>query len=120
MNLLLEFTIKISLVVGVGLLAASLLHRRSASLRHWMLAASLAAALATPLLVQWAPAWRLPVVAPVQPNAGTTAAPGTTNRREPRIAITTSAVGRLRVGWSGADMASHLSLLIDHWAAGTP
>ena len=48
MNLLLEFAIKISLVVALGLLAASLLRRRSAALRHWLLAASMAAALATP------------------------------------------------------------------------
>ena len=89
MNLLLEFAIKISLVVALGLLSAWLLHRRSAALRHWMLAASMAAALATPLLMQFAPAWRLPVsvsIESVDPAVGH----ATTNQREPRIRITTS------------------------------
>ena len=89
MNLLLEFAIKISLVVALGLLSASLFHRRSAALRHWMLAASMAVALATPLLMQFAPAWRLPVTAStesVDPAVGQ----ATTSRREPRIRITTS------------------------------
>ena len=39
MNLLLEFAIKISLVVALGLLAAALVRRRSAALRHGILAA---------------------------------------------------------------------------------
>ena len=51
MNLLLELAIKISLVVALGLLAASLLRRQSAALRHWMLASAIASALATPLLM---------------------------------------------------------------------
>jgi beta-lactamase regulating signal transducer with metallopeptidase domain len=88
-NLLLEFAIKISLVVALGLLAASLLHRRSAALRHWMLAASMATALATPLLMQFAPAWRLPVSAQVEPlDQASGRQP--TSRREPRIGISTS------------------------------
>ena len=88
MNLLLEFAIKISLVVAVGLLAASLLHRRSAALRHWLLAASMAAALATPLLTQFAPAWRLPVSGPIASNSPAPVQP--TSRSKPRIGITTS------------------------------
>lgn len=96
MNLLLEFAIKISLVVALGLLAASVLHRRSAALRHWMLTASMAAALATPLLMQVAPAWRLPVsanVAPVDHVSGRELTSG----RAPRIGITTSVEAESRI-----------------------
>lgn len=89
MNLLLEFTIKISLVVALGLLSAWLLHRGSAALRHWMLAASMAAALATPLLMQVAPAWRLPVSASIE-SVDRAVGQATTSRREPRIRIATS------------------------------
>ena len=90
MNLLLELTIKISLVVALGLLAASVLHRRSAALRHWMLAASMAAALATPLLMQLAPAWTLPVFARVAPADHSSGRPPANGGHAPRIGITTS------------------------------
>jgi TonB family protein len=89
MTLLLELTIKISLVVATGLLAASVLHRRSAALRHWMLAAAMAAALATPLLMQLAPTWTLPVfaqVAPVDHSPAPQPAKGATSR----VGLTTS------------------------------
>src|SRR5262245_28045144 len=87
MNLLFEFAIKISLVVALGLLAASLLHRRSAALRHWFLASAIALALATPLLMGVAPSWTLPVAAPV---AADRAATQSTSSRAPRIGITTT------------------------------
>jgi TonB family protein len=63
MTVLIETAIKISLVVALGLLAAALLRRGSAAQRHWMLAASMAAALATPLMMGLAPSWSLPVAA---------------------------------------------------------
>jgi beta-lactamase regulating signal transducer with metallopeptidase domain len=96
MNLLLEFAIKISLVVALGLLAASVLHRRSAALRHWMLTASMAAALATPLLMQVAPAWRLPVSANVAP-VDHVSRRELTSGRAPRIGITTSVEAESRI-----------------------
>ncbi len=61
MSFLLETAIKISLVTGLGLVAVMLLRRGSAALRHWMLAAALLTALATPLLTRLAPSWSLPV-----------------------------------------------------------
>ena len=96
MNLLLEFIIKISLVVALGLLAASVLHRRSAALRHWMLTASMAAALATPLLMQVAPAWRLPVSANVAPVDHVSGREPTSGRAS-RIGITTSVEAESRI-----------------------
>ena len=118
MNLLLEFAIKISLVVALGLLSASLFHRRSAALRHWMLAASMAVALATPLLMQFAPAWRLPVAAStesVDPAVGQ----ATTIRREPRIRITTS-VDAESAGAASRSVPFETSvILLAIWVVGT-
>jgi beta-lactamase regulating signal transducer with metallopeptidase domain len=118
MNLLLEFAIKITLVVALGLLAASVLHRRSASLRHWLLAASMAAALATPLLVQWAPAWRLPVATSVESNARSIAPPQTTSRREPRIGITTSVDPESLSAASRQQPVDPTSIVIAVWMVG--
>jgi beta-lactamase regulating signal transducer with metallopeptidase domain len=118
MNLLLETAIKVSLVVALGLLAASLLRRGSASLRHWMLAASMAAALATPLLVQWAPAWRLPVAAPVTSDARGSGPERTTSRREPRIGITTSVDGESLNTAPTSLPFDPTSLVIGVWLAG--
>src|SRR6185503_11210087 len=95
MNLLLEFTIKISLVVALGLLAAFVLRRRSAALRHWMLAASMAAALATPLLMQLAPAWTLPdfaQVAPLDLSSGRQPARGPGSRIDIATSVDVSSV----------------------------
>ncbi len=53
--------IKISFIVAIGLLASALLRRRSAALRHWILAWTLVSAAAMPLLQEVAPAWTPPV-----------------------------------------------------------
>jgi TonB family protein len=117
MNLLLEFAIKISLVVAVGLLAASLLHRRSAALRHWMLAASMAAALATPLLMKFAPAWRLPVSVSVE-SFDQASVQRPTSRREPLIGITMGVdAGSVSTASSSATVDPTL-ILIAIWIAG--
>jgi beta-lactamase regulating signal transducer with metallopeptidase domain len=89
MNLLLETAIKISLVVALGLLAASLLHRRPAALRHWMLAAAMAAALAMPLLTGLAPSWSFPVSDPVDTKTRALE-PRAPVRTDERIGITTA------------------------------
>ena len=70
MSFLLETAIKISLVTGLGLVAVMLLRRGSAALRHWMLAAAMLTALATPLLTGLAPSWSLPVAAATDPGTG--------------------------------------------------
>jgi beta-lactamase regulating signal transducer with metallopeptidase domain len=58
MLLLLNTTIKISLIVAVALAATSLLRGRSAAMRHFVLAAALACAAATPFVRLVAPAWQ--------------------------------------------------------------
>jgi TonB family protein len=57
MTLVLDSTMKVSLVVLVGLSAASLLRGRSAALRHWVLAATVLCALVTPVLELVVPSW---------------------------------------------------------------
>jgi TonB family protein len=52
--------IKVTLIVFVGLAATAMLRRQSAALRHWVLAAAIACAAATPLLELVVPAWRAP------------------------------------------------------------
>ena len=47
MTLLLEAALKISLVIGLGLIAAVLFKHRSAALRHWVLAAAMAGPITT-------------------------------------------------------------------------
>jgi len=118
MNLLLETAIKISLVVALGLVAAFLLQRRSAALRHWMLAASMAAALATPLLVQLAPAWRLPVAAPLENSHVSATAQQAASRREPRIAITASVGAASPRSESTAPQINPMSIVLAVWMIG--
>ena len=56
--LLFNTTIKISLIVLAALTATSLLRRQSAAVRHFVLAAALACAAATPAVRLVAPAWQ--------------------------------------------------------------
>ena len=57
---LLETTVKMSLVLAMGLAAAMLLRQRSAALRHWVIAATIVSAGSIPLLGLVAPAWTIP------------------------------------------------------------
>ena len=52
--------IKISLIVVIGLAGTAMLRRRSAALRHWVLALAIVCAAATPVLELVMPAWQLP------------------------------------------------------------
>src|SRR5436190_1437284 len=56
--LLLNTTIKISLIVSAALAATLLLRRQSAAVRHFVLAVALACAAATPIVRVVAPAWQ--------------------------------------------------------------
>jgi beta-lactamase regulating signal transducer with metallopeptidase domain len=55
---------KMSLIVFGALALSFLLRRRSAALRHWVLAAGVVCAAAVPLLSAVVPAWPLPIVTP--------------------------------------------------------
>jgi beta-lactamase regulating signal transducer with metallopeptidase domain len=107
MNLLLATTLDISMVLGLALAAVALLRRRSAALRHWILAAAIGCALMTPALELVVPAWHLlPARSPedVVIEPGTLASYATTVTSDP-AAITTGTftVGTLLtdvpIGW---------------------
>ena len=55
---------KMSLIVFAALVVTFALQRRSAALRHWVLAAGVACAAAVPVLTSIVPAWPLPFAAP--------------------------------------------------------
>jgi TonB family protein len=57
MSLFLDNTLKVSLVILAGLAVSRLLRRRSAAVRHWVLAVTILGALATPVLEQILPGW---------------------------------------------------------------
>ncbi|PYQ77744.1 MAG: hypothetical protein DMG01_13845, partial [Acidobacteria bacterium] len=59
MSLLIESAIKVSLIVVVALAVASLMRTRSASLRHWVLAAAIVCAALAPAAARIAPAWHV-------------------------------------------------------------
>ena len=56
-----ELIIRVSLLLGAGMITALLLHRRSASVRHLVLSASLGGSLVLAMLVPWAPRLEIPV-----------------------------------------------------------
>src|SRR5207237_2104795 len=63
MTLLLELAIKTSIPLAAGLLAALALRKRSAAVRHWVLAAALVCGAGAPVLARLAPSWTLPGLA---------------------------------------------------------
>jgi TonB family protein len=56
---MLDATVKVSIIVLIGLAAVRCTNRQSASLRHWILAASIACAAVAPLLTLMVPSWRV-------------------------------------------------------------
>lgn len=56
---LIELTVKTSVILALGMLAAVALHRRSAAVRHWILALALFCAAAVPLAALL-PSWSIP------------------------------------------------------------
>jgi TonB family protein len=61
MPLLLESTIKTSLIVLVALAGAALLRRQSAAVRHWVLATAIICSAVVPALGLVVPSWHLPI-----------------------------------------------------------
>lgn len=122
---LIDFTIKTSMILALGMLAAFALHRRSAAVRHWILASALLCAAAAPIVARLTPSWTLPTSAaaasqpePVvdvsfSPIAGsaTAAANATVPAASPSSAIRdVIAAAALRVWLIG--IAANLSLLL--------
>ena len=108
MSLLLDSTLKVSLVILVGLALATALRNRSAAARHSVIAASLLCAMAMPLLELVVPAWRLssviasaPVVRqPVQTATVSESAPDATAPLEFSESVAVQAPASERTGVS--------------------
>jgi hypothetical protein len=64
--ILFALTLRVSVVLLAGLVAATLLHRRSAAARHWVLAVTVVCAACVPAVSMVAPSWELS--APVPPS----------------------------------------------------
>jgi beta-lactamase regulating signal transducer with metallopeptidase domain len=114
MTLLLEAALKISLVIGLGLIAAALFQRRSAALRHWVLATATAGALATPALMGLAPTWSLPVAAQSDRQVRATE----TASARGRVAITTAFEATPDATGRPATSADRAAILLTIWIAG--
>ncbi|MBI4266644.1 MAG: TonB family protein [Acidobacteria bacterium] len=70
MSLLLETTIKVSLIVLCVLGATAVLQRQSAAVRHWVLASALVCAAVVPVLGVVVPSWTLPIDMPIPDARG--------------------------------------------------
>ena len=58
---LLEMTVRVTLVILLALLSATLMRRRAAAVRHWILAVGLLCAAAMPVFQAVTPRWGMPV-----------------------------------------------------------
>ena len=103
---------KVSVIVLGGLALSFLLRDRSAAVRHWALAATLACAAAVPVLQSVVPVWRLPLGAPATFESYTTnsgeapavsAAPAmSVTRADPARRMSAAAPGVAVLDWAGA------------------
>ena len=95
---------KLSLIVFGALAVSFLLRRRSAALRHWVLAAGVAGAAAVPLLTAVVPAWSLPFATPTAftayqdpfQDAASTGAPRTPRAQTAGVVHATAAASASR------------------------
>jgi beta-lactamase regulating signal transducer with metallopeptidase domain len=117
MTLLLEAAVKISLVIALGLIAATVLRRRPAALRHWMLATAIAAALMTPLLMGLAPSWSLPVDAATDVASQVTPSPQAA-RPGGRVGITTTVQSIATSTPAAAPAFNPATVLVAIWMVG--
>jgi beta-lactamase regulating signal transducer with metallopeptidase domain len=85
---------KMSLIVFGALAMTVLLRRRSAALRHWVLAAGVACAAASPVLATIVPAWTLPFGTPAAFVAYETPVAAARNAAAKRPAATTNTAFR--------------------------
>ncbi len=65
MMILMDSTYKISIVLLLAFTGCALLRRRSAAVRHWLLAGALACAVVMPALASIAPSWQVPFASSV-------------------------------------------------------
>jgi TonB family protein len=112
MTLAAAVIIDTALILTFGLMTATLLRRRSASLRHWVLVATMMAAALTPALELMLPPWRLTFAAPSIDITGPASLTITDEAPTVSTALPTGVVGR-RAPVDGGQ------LLLVLWSAGT-
>jgi len=112
MNLLIDSTVKVSLIVLVALVARALLRRRSAAVRHWVLSVAIACAAAMPLLAMMVPAWH---IGPAVFSASTTSSERPPAAQSQSVASTTTIVAqgpvaadRVRAGGSDTEASASI------------
>jgi len=113
-GLLLESTVKVSLVMLAALVAVACLRRRSAALRHWILSAAIVAAMVAPVLGLVTPSWHVPLDTIPRPRLLAATAPSAA-AGVPVSA--TDAADRSRTAAS-VSLAGAGSLIATTWAAG--
>jgi TonB family protein len=119
---MLDSTLKVSVIVALALTANALLRSRSAALRHWVLAAAVACALAIPVIGLLVPGWELPLERPQRLQADRHATlranePAASERVAPGpVLITSWAAPRHTV--SRVTIATALAWLSWVWMAG--
>jgi TonB family protein len=110
MTLLIDSTIKVTVILGVALMVMPLLRRQSAALRHWVLASAIASATLAPFAQYVLPSWRVPVVAPViVPGEFTRITTSDVNLDRTSTALAQSASQRRNTPWA---------LVVPVWIAG--
>jgi beta-lactamase regulating signal transducer with metallopeptidase domain len=104
-------TIKVSLIIMFALAATVLLRKQSAALRHWVLAAAIVCAAATPLFTLVVPSWG---VRPAESSSG-----GLTLASDPDSdSYAASGFSRTTSGRNPAEAGSRVRVLISVWIAG--
>jgi beta-lactamase regulating signal transducer with metallopeptidase domain len=114
MGLLLETTVKSSLVVLAALVAVACLRRRSAALRHWILSAAIVAAMVSPALGLVTPSWHVPLDAIARPQLIGVVAPPAQARRPAQTPADTDR----REETAGRSMAGAAAVVSTAWLAG--
>ena len=113
-GLLLETTVKSSLVVLAALVAVACLRRGSAALRHWILSAAIVAAIVSPVLGLVTPSWHVPLDAIAGPQLIGAVAPSTTARGTAQPA----AASDRREDATSRSMAGAAAVVSTAWLAG--
>ena len=113
--LLVESTLKVSLVMLAALVAVACLRRRSAALRHWILSAAIVAAMAAPLLGLDMPSWHIPLDALPRPQLLAATVPAAA------IIVPPPSVEGAKGSHpaSGASLAATAAAIETTWIAGT-
>jgi len=120
MTLAIDASLKVTLLMVAALGAAFLLRRRSAAVRHWVLAVAMTCAAVTPLFTLFVPAWQIPLP---MPRAKQTVAARATSRaavvsRAPRSESLTIAAVETPPG-PRSNAPSPASVAAAIWIAGT-